>query len=273
MSGTYQKIGMEKIIEPLNPSRDRMDQSSLMELAESIKTRGLLQPIIVFRVSDGYEIEAGHRRFLAVQILGWSVIDAIVKDSNNEDDLHLDRAHENLVRCDLNPVEESRIVWDLVHDDGRGIDKVCKMLCKTVSWIQSRLEIAKFPEDVKQSLSLNNIKISVAKELSKVFADDKRLRLLDAAVEYGASAAVVAQWCSDSQVGDFLMQKETQEVEGDCVCIKTSQVQMPCRICGITHEINVLRHIWICPECMGAMRELSRETQKQLKLMNSVAEE
>ncbi|MEQ1678407.1 MAG: ParB/RepB/Spo0J family partition protein [Chitinophagaceae bacterium] len=264
---------MEKIKEPSNPSRDQIQMDSLMELAESIKTRGLLQPIIVYPVSDGYEIEAGHRRYLAVKILGWSIIDAIVKDYSDEGDLHLDRAHENLVRADLNPVEESRIVWDLVNEDGRGIDKVCKMLCKTVSWINSRLEIAKFPDDVKLALSLNKIKIAVAKELTKVSADDTRLRLLDAAVEYGASAAVVAQWCSDSQVGDFLMNKELQQVEGDCVCIKSSQVNMPCRICDITHNIDILRHIWICPECMGAMRELSRETQKQLKLMNSVAEE
>ncbi len=273
MSGIYQKIGMESIREPENPSRNQIGMDSLLELAESIKARGLLQPIVVYPVSDGYEIEAGHRRYLAVKVLGWSVIDAIVRDYTGEEHLHLDRAHENLVREDLNPVEESRIVWDLVHGDGRGIEKVCKMLCKTMSWINSRLEIYKFPEDVKAALSLNNIKIAVAKELSKVATDDTRSRLLAAAVEYGASAAVVAQWCADSQVGDFLMQREVQEATGDSVAINSSQVNMPCRICDISHNIDILRHIWICPECMGAMRELSRETQKQLKLMSAGAEE
>jgi len=205
---------------------------------------------------------------MAVKILGWSVIDAIVKDTDDEESLHLDRAHENLIRCDLSPVEESRIVWDLVYEDGRGAEKVAKMLCKTVSWIDSRLEIAKFPDDIKSALSSRDIKISVAKELSKVSDAENRGRLLVAAIEYGASAAVVKQWCSDSQVGDFLQHNEIQSEGGDFVAIKSSQVSMPCRICDISHLIDVLRHIWICPECMGAMRELSRETQKQLKLMS-----
>lgn len=273
MSGIYQKIGVEKIQEPLSPSRNQIDHNALMELAESIKTRGLLQPIIVYRVSDGYEIEAGHRRFLAVKMLGWSVIDAIVKDNDDEESLHLDRAHENLVRCDLDPVEESKIVWDLVYEDGRGAEKVSKMLCKTISWIDSRLEIAKFPDDIKKALSQRDIKVAVAKELCKVHDVDNRARLLQAAIEYGASATVVKQWCSDSQVGDFLSNCEVQEAGGDAVAIKSSQVMMPCRICDITHNIDVLRHIWICPECMGAMRELARETQKQLKLESVHGEE
>lgn len=273
MTGVFQKVGLELIREPLKAARNQINRDALIELAESIKTRGLLQPIILLKGPDGFEIEAGHRRFLAVQMLGWSVIDAIVKEVSDDDSLHLDRAHENLIREDLNPVEESRIVWDLVYEDGRGSEKVAVMLSKTVSWVDSRLEIAKFPDDIKEALSLGSIKVAVAKELVKVKNAETRGLLLKSAIEYGASAAVVRQWCSDSQVGQFLAQSEVQSAGGDAVAIERSQVNMPCRICDISHQIDVLRHIWICPECMGAMRELARETQKQLRMGEAIADE
>ncbi len=168
MTGSFQKVGMELIGEPLKAVRNQIDRDALVELAESIKTRGLLQPIILLSGPEGFEIEAGHRRYLAVQMLGWSVIDAMVKEPGDDDSLHLDRAHENLIREDLNPVEESKIVWDLTYEDGRGVEKTAKLLCKTISWVDTRLEIAKFPDDLKEALSLRSIKVAVAKELAKV---------------------------------------------------------------------------------------------------------
>jgi len=266
-------LPMYLVLEPKNPDRADINRDALEELASSMKSRGLLQPILVRSENENYRIEAGHRRFLAAQILGWKYIDAIVQAPSSEDALHLDRAHENLVRCNLNPVEEAKIVWALVHDDGRGVEKVASMLCRTLSWVDGRLEIAKMPDDLKEALSKNEIKVAVAKELCKVKNHETRERLLKSTVEYGASAAVVKQWISDSSVNQFLEQSEVQGAVGDMVAIDRSQVTMPCRICNISQPIDVLRHIWICPECMGAMRELARETQKQLQGEDLAADE
>mgnify|MGYP001571117881 CR=1 FL=1 len=269
MKSVFQKVGLNLIREPVKAARTNIVLESLTELAESMKHRGQLQPIILLKSNDGYEIEAGHRRFLAAQMLGWSVIDAMVKEATDDDSLHLDRAHENLIREDLNPVEESKIVWDLVYEDGRGVERCASLLCKTVSWVETRLEIYKFPDDIKEAIALGAIKVAVAKELVKVKNEETRERLLKSAIEYGASAAVVKQWCSDTQVVKFLEQSEVAAAGGDAVAINHSQVSMPCRICDVSHMIDILRHIWICPECMGAMRELARETQKQLRMIET----
>lgn len=262
-------VAMLEILEPKNPTRFSLERDGLEELAESMKKLGLLQPILLRPENGLFRIEAGHRRFLAAQILGWKNIDAIIQESTSEDHLHLERAHENLIRADLNPVEESKIVWDLVYEDGRGVEKAAKLLCKTLSWVETRLEIAKFPDDLKESLTRREIKVAVAKELSKVKNMETRGRLLKSAVEYGASAVVVRQWCNDSQVGIFLENQEVASAIGDMVAIERSQVTMPCRICDCSQLIDVLRHIWICPDCLGAVRELSRETQKQLRMVET----
>lgn len=265
MQRILKSVNMLEILEPENPSRFAMDRNSLEELADSMKKLGLLQPILLRSENGLYRIEAGHRRFLSAQILGWKSIDAIIQEPTDDDALHLERAHENLIRADLNPVEESKIVWDLVYEDGRGVERTAKLLCKTVSWIETRLEIAKFPDDLKDALSKNEIKVAVAKELNRVKNMETRMRLTKSAVEYGASAAVVRQWCSDSQVGIFLENQEVAGAVGDMIAIERTQVNMPCRICDCSQRIDILRHIWICPDCMGAMRELAQETQKQLR--------
>jgi len=202
-------------------------------------------------------------------MLGWSVIDCMVKEVTDDDSLHLDRAHENLIRADLNPVEESKIVWNLVYEDGRGVERCSSLLSKSSNWVETRLEIAKFFPDIKEALSKREIKVAVARELNKIKNEETRERLLKSAIEYGASAPVVKQWCSDTQVAKFLEQSEVQAASGDAVAIERSQVMMPCRICDITQQIDILRHIWICPECLGAVRELSRETQKQLRMIET----
>lgn len=264
MSLNLQEIPMSKIMEPSNPSRMSIDRSYIEELADSMKSRGLLQPITVRAENDSFRIEAGHCRFLAATLLGWENINAIIQDVTHSDDLHLDRAHENLIRADLNPVEESRIVWDLVYEDGRGVERTSTLLCKTPSWVETRLEIAKFADDIKESLSRREIKVAVARELDKIKDADQRKRVLASTIEYGASANVVRGWISDSQIGPFLGQSEVAGALGECNVIDRSVVTMPCRICSVSHNIDSLRHIWICPHCLSAVNELSIEVRRML---------
>lgn len=269
MAKSLVSLDLTKILEPERSIRDKIDQQGITELSESLRKLGQLQPILVRTESNFYRIEAGHRRFLAARALGWSVIDAIVLDVTDEETLHLERAHENLIRADLNPVEESKIAWDLVYEDGRGIERTAKLLCKTDTWVESRLAIAQLPEDLKSAISKNEINVSVAKALNKVQDTEARERFLKSAIEYGASASVVQRWVSDSAVGDYLENKDTMSAAGDLLSVDLQQTSMPCRVCNISHSISILRHIWICPECMGAMRELAFETQKQLGLQGA----
>ncbi len=260
------RIELSKILEPLKPDREKVNRESVQELSDSMKKYGQLQPILVLKENAAYRIEAGHRRFCAAQMLGWAEIDAVVLEASGTEHLHLIRAHENFHREQLNPIEESKICWRLCQEDGLGVEKTARELCKTLSWVDTRLEIAKMPPDIKASIALGEIKVAVAKELCKVKNHETRERLLKSAVEYGASAAVVRRWVNDSSVGQFLEQSEVQAACAEGSAIDRSQVTMPCRICNISQLIDVLRHIWICPDCMGAMRELAREKQKQLHM-------
>ncbi len=264
MGKNSRPVKMKLIQEPLKKQREHISLESIEELSGSMRKLGLLQPILIRKNDSGYEIEAGHRRFLAAQMLGWEEIEAKVLDSTDEDSLHLERAHENLIREDLNPVEEAEVVWDLVYEDGRGVEKTAALLCKKVGWVERRLDIHLYPDDLKEAVRKNLIKLAVANELKHVKDQAARERLLNSVIEFGASSRTVKHWIEDSQVGQFIENRETKLDQDDNPVIARSEVSMVCRICNLTHNIDVLRHIWICPECLGVIRELARETQKQL---------
>src|SRR5260221_14671711 len=100
------EIPLEKIQPNRQQPRQHFDQESIAELAASIKALGVLQPIVVSRNADGYELIAGHRRVLASRVAGKASIPAVVRD-DVRDRLELALA-ENLQRTDLNAIETAR---------------------------------------------------------------------------------------------------------------------------------------------------------------------
>ena len=105
--GDVEKIDINLVYPNPNQPRKTFDKESLNELAESIRIHGLIQPIIVNKMDDGYMIIAGERRFRACKICGLNQIDAIVKNYTNKQISEISII-ENLQREDLNPVEVAR---------------------------------------------------------------------------------------------------------------------------------------------------------------------
>ena len=263
------KIPLNKIDDPENPDRLKLDNDGIEELAQSMDKMGLIQPIIVVQKGDRYEVEAGHRRLTAARTLNWSTIEAIIEERKEEEDLHLIRAHENLIREDLNPVEEGKLVYKLVYEDGRGVEATSKMLCKSRSWIENRMDILRWPEEVVDKLRVGKITLAVAKELVKIKDKQTRLEYTRAAADYGASSAVVRQWIEDTQVKNYLEQVEVNTAVGEATSVGLGTTRLMCSVCGTYHDIDLLKHIWIDPECMIAVNELSYEVKKAMMKRDS----
>ena len=111
---------------PYQP-RQHVDPERLQELASSLKAQGLLQPIVVRRDREGFELIAGARRWRAAQMAGFETIPALVKPASDEEVLGL-ALLENLQREDLNPLEEARAYQRLQSE--------CHLRQEDVSWLQ-----------------------------------------------------------------------------------------------------------------------------------------
>jgi ParB/RepB/Spo0J family partition protein len=253
-----ESINLTQIREPQDPQRLNISRESIEALAMSMNSRGQLQPIGVVKKDEFYEIEYGHRRFLAAQLLNWDAIDCIVFNDSEEATLHLNRAHENIHRENLNPVEEAKDCWRLVYEQDRGVEATAALMCKPVSWVEGRLDILRYPPEIIQALQDGKIKMSVAKELSRVKDLETRQRLLESAAQYGATAPTVAKWIADISVSAFLENKEIQEKAGQIQAASMGQVTMQCFGCQERYVIDYLSHIWVCPQCRAAIYQLQQ---------------
>lgn len=164
--GDVEKIDIDKVYANPNQPRKQFDKESLNELAESIKVHGLIQPIIVNEMTDGYMIIAGERRFRACKLCGLKEIDAIVKNYSNKQIAEISII-ENLQREDLNPVEVAKGIKKLMDEYGLTQEKVAERLGKSRSAIANSIRILSlYPEVIelieKGKISFGHAKILVA---------------------------------------------------------------------------------------------------------------
>lgn len=145
--------------------RKRFDQAQLEELSLSIRSKGVLQPIIVRKADDGgYRLVAGERRWRAAKMAGLKRIPAIARDVTEAERVEL-ALIENLQREDLNPVEAAEACHRLVKDFHLTQEDLSKLLGKQRSSIANYLRILKLPSDVKQWISQGDLSMGHAKAI------------------------------------------------------------------------------------------------------------
>jgi len=173
-----QQIPIKKIRpNPFQPRKD-FEPDKLAELMQSIKTYGLLQPVIVRMVQDGYELVAGERRLRACRQLGWTEIPAVVKELS-ENAMATVALIENLQRENLSFLEEAAGYERLLREFGLTQEVLAQRLGKSQSTIANKLRLLKLPEKVKTKLLAEELTERHARALLKLpdaAAQEKILR-------------------------------------------------------------------------------------------------
>ncbi len=134
------KINIEEIYPNPNQPRKTFDRESLEELAESIRVHGLIQPIIVNKMTDGFLIIAGERRFRACKLAGLTQIDAIVKNYTERQIAEISII-ENLQREDLNPIEIAKSLQKLMQEYNITQEQVASRIGKNRSSIANYVRL------------------------------------------------------------------------------------------------------------------------------------
>ena len=177
-SATAEKISKIKInlIIPnkLQP-RKKFATDKLRELKDSIKEKGIIQPVIVRTIEDGYELIAGERRFRAVKELGYDEIPAIVKEVSDADSLELSLI-ENIQREELNPVEEANAYMDLIEKFNFSQEEISKAVGKDKSTISNTLRLLTLPKLIQDYVSEDLISMGHAKAILSLPTERPRIR-------------------------------------------------------------------------------------------------
>lgn len=170
----FVEIEIERILPGITQPRTGIDEGSLKELAQSIKEKGIIQPIVVSRVGDGsFRIIAGERRWRAAKIAGLQKIPAIIKDVSPAEAVEI-ALIENIQREDLDPVETAMAFHRLLKEFHLTQEELSQRVGKDRATIANYIRILKLPEEIQNCLKEGSLTIGHAKAILSIDDAEKQ---------------------------------------------------------------------------------------------------
>ena len=201
------KIQLEDIIPNRFQPREVFDENALKELAVSIKEHGIIQPIIVRKVNDKYEIIAGERRYKASQLAGLTDIPAIVTELDDKESSKVGLL-ENLQRKNLNPIEEAKTYKKILELDNMTQDALAKTMGKSQSSVANKLRLLNLSEAVQDALLNAKISERHARALLKIDDQNKQNELLNRIINEKMSVRTL-----ESEIEKIMPAQPVQTIE------------------------------------------------------------
>lgn len=196
-----QTLPIEQIVPNPNQPRTHFNETELRELSESIAKHGVLQPLLVRRKKDHYEIIAGERRYQASKLAGLDEVPVIIKDVDDQDMLAL-ALIENLQRSDLNPIEEARGYKQLINASGMTQEALAQAVSKSRSAITNSLRLLDLPDEVQTMIFDGQLTAGHARAILAVPFEEARIKLAERAVKEGLSVRATENLAPLFSVGD-----------------------------------------------------------------------
>jgi ParB family chromosome partitioning protein len=167
-------LGIEEIRPDKHQPRRHFDEANIAELAESIKSKGLLLPLIVRRAHEGYVLVAGERRWRAAQKAGLRELPAMVREVSEKEAFEL-ALIENIQREDLNPVEEAEAYKRLIEEHGLTQEELAARVGKDRSTVANALRLLRLPDVIKEAIVAGQLSMGHARALLAI-ADETDLK-------------------------------------------------------------------------------------------------
>lgn len=194
-------VDITKIQPNPNQPRTHFNETLLQELSESIRENGVLQPLLVRKKGQKYEIIAGERRYQASKLAGIEKLPVIIKDVDDQKMLEL-ALIENLQRSDLNPIEEAKGYKQLLKESGMTQEALSKAVSKSRSAITNSLRLLDLPDEVQQFLFDGKMTAGHARAILAVPFEDARIRLARKVVDEGLSVRATENLAPLFSVGE-----------------------------------------------------------------------
>lgn len=234
-----QKIPINLIDDPVNPMRSDVWDESLDELCASIKTHGLIQPITVQKKGERFEVVAGHRRLSAHRKLALSTVDCVVREMS-DDEAEIIKVEENLVRLDVNPVDQADHLKKYVEKNNLSLNEISERFNRSRQWVETRLEIATYPEYLKDYLRSGSLSMGVAYWLSRIPNEEVRAEYCRLASIQGLSANRAKYWYDQ---GVLAGKTHVPQTSPDAPNESNYHVEEPQGRCAFCRQLDYLKNL------------------------------
>ena len=191
--------------------RKVFDEASINSLANSIKTYGIINPILVRQKDDKYEIIAGERRFRAAKLLGLTEIPVIIKNATEQQMAEL-ALIENLERQNLNPIEEAKSYEEIMRIGNQTQSSLAVKLNKSQSSIANKIRLLSLPEEIQDALSNRRISERHARSLLSVTDKERQLELLNKIINERLTVKETEQIINEKEINEEEIKKAINDI-------------------------------------------------------------
>lgn len=225
---------------PYQP-RKTFNETTLQEMAESIKEHGIIEPVILKKTIKGYELVAGERRTKAARLAGLETIPAVIRDFNDQEMMEI-ALLENIQREDLNPIEEASAYQKIIELGGFTQEEFARKFGKSRSHVTNMLGILDLPESVKTYVNEQKLSMGHARALSKISNPEKVKELAERVIKESLSVRTLEELISASDlpkkqeqqrvretksIRNTIYEKMMREKVGTKVKINTKKIEIP----------------------------------------------
>ncbi len=184
-----------------NPRQPRryFNEAKIAELSESIRNQGILQPLVVRKISQGYELILGERRFRAAQRAQLERVPVIVKEVSDAESLEMALV-ENIQREELTPIEEALAYRQLMEEFHLTQEQVAQRVGKSRPVVTNLLRVLNLPEEIKQNVDKGALTVGHARALLALNMPEQQLEMARRIMEQGLSVRATETLVSQSNV-------------------------------------------------------------------------
>ena len=248
MNDKIHPIPIDKIDDPQIAIRSDLSPEAVEDLTSSIKQVGIIEPLIVRRAGDRFEVIAGHRRLIAATYADLVIVPCLILET---DDLHAQtlRLHENLARKDLSPLDWAIWLAQLKQQFKISIAKLAELLKMSEDWVYQRLEINDYPDSLKKALQYNLISFSSARELVKIEDPQKREQYISYAIKGGVTPSLAARWKAEANLTPLPQSALSPSQSQPPPASQGAENPDICEICQQEIKLGELRYVKVHDKC------------------------
>ncbi len=195
-----------------NPRQPRryFNESKIAELAESIRNQGILQPLLVRKVSTGYELILGERRFRAAHRAGLERVPVIVKEVSDAESLEMALV-ENIQREELTPIEEALAYRQLMQEFNLTQEQVAQRVGKSRPVVTNLLRVLNLPDEIKDEVDKGTISVGHARALLALNLTEQQLEMARHVMKHGLSVRETETLVAQSNIQEIPPQSSSSK--------------------------------------------------------------
>ena len=238
-------------------------QHHIQEIAESIKSIDIIEPLIVRHTDNGLEIVCGCVRFKASILAGRKSVPCIIKSLSPEQAEFL-KIHENLKRLPPNDVDQGNFFIMLIDEFGMTTQAISEHVGKSRPYVSQRISLVRLYSDLIDSVKDGSISFSQARQLMRLNDPSLRKYYLQSCVNSGVSVYFLTQWIDDQLRKPDPLPPAADSPPDESTPQNGLYLHRNCESCGNSFEIVNIRHVFFCIDCRKLILDAISENKHRL---------